>query len=94
MSPRRNWDSRNPSLVSECAPSPRTGGEGHTRLLVRGWGSPNSDDLRKSLALCLLCASSKANISCNFHCRAKFQLANIVLAHNVISLTRLVVTFK
>jgi hypothetical protein len=23
---------------------------------VRGWGSPNSDDWRKSLALCLLCA--------------------------------------
>ncbi len=55
MSPPRNWDSPNPSLASECAPPPRTGG-GHTRLRVRGWGSPNSDDLRKSLALCLLCA--------------------------------------
>jgi len=32
------------------------GGGGHTRLRVRGWGSPNSDDWRKSLALCLLCA--------------------------------------
>jgi hypothetical protein len=50
MSPRRNWDSPNPSLASECA-----GGRGHTRLLVRCWGSPNSDDLRKSVALCLLC---------------------------------------
>ena len=29
------------------------GGEGGPR--VRGWGSPNSDDWRKSLALCLLC---------------------------------------
>jgi hypothetical protein len=28
---------------------------GHTRLRVRGWGSTNSDDWRKSLALCLLC---------------------------------------
>ncbi len=28
---------------------------GHTRLRVRGWGSPNFDDWRKSLALCLLC---------------------------------------
>jgi hypothetical protein len=54
MSPRRNWDSPNPSLASEFAPPPRTG-VGHTRLRVRGWGSPNSDDLRKSLALCLLC---------------------------------------
>jgi hypothetical protein len=35
------------SLIGLCV-----GGGGHTRLLVRGWGSPNSDDLRKSLALC------------------------------------------
>ncbi len=32
-------------------PEPRGGG-GHTRLRGRGWGSPNSDDYRKSLALC------------------------------------------
>ncbi len=51
MSPRRHWDSPNPYLASECAPPPRTG---HTRLRVRGWGSPNSDDWRKSLALCQL----------------------------------------
>ncbi len=25
ISPRRNWDSPNPSLTSECAPPPRTG---------------------------------------------------------------------
>ncbi len=62
MFPRRNWlnlDSPNPSLANECAP-PRNqrSGEGHTRLRVRGWESPNSDDWRKSLALCLpiLCA--------------------------------------
>jgi hypothetical protein len=30
-------------------------GGGHTRLRVRGWGSPNWDDWRKSLPLCLLC---------------------------------------
>jgi hypothetical protein len=37
-------------------PSPRNlRGGGHIRLRVRGWGSPNSDDWRKSLALCLLC---------------------------------------
>jgi hypothetical protein len=28
----------------------------HTRLLKRGWESRNSDDWRKSLALCILCA--------------------------------------
>jgi hypothetical protein len=35
--------------------SPQNRGGGHTRRGARGWGSPNSDDLRKSLALCLLC---------------------------------------
>ncbi len=54
MSPRWNWDSPTPPLASECAPPPGTKGEGATRLRVRGWGSPNSDDWRKSLALCLL----------------------------------------
>ncbi len=34
---------------------PEPGGGGHNRLRARGWGRPNSDDLRKSLALCLLC---------------------------------------
>ncbi len=45
-----------PLFRPRVCPSPRTGGRGgHTRLRVRGWGSPNSDDLRKSLALCLHC---------------------------------------
>jgi hypothetical protein len=41
-----------------CPPSglPRTKvGGGHTCLRLRGWESPNSDDRRKGLALCLLC---------------------------------------
>jgi hypothetical protein len=44
LSPRRIWVSPTPSLASECAPPPRTGGGGmgHTCLRVRGWGSPNS----------------------------------------------------
>ncbi len=41
-----------PSPANECVPPP---GWGHTRLRVRGSGGPNSDDWRKSLALCLLC---------------------------------------
>ncbi len=42
--------------------SPRTiRGDGvHPRLRVRGWGSPNSDDWRESLALCLLCGVNAA----------------------------------
>jgi hypothetical protein len=55
MSLRRNWDCPTPSLASECAPPPEPMGGVYTRLWVRGWGSPNSDDLRKSLALSLLC---------------------------------------
>jgi hypothetical protein len=39
MSPRRNWDTLNP-IRQRVYPSPRT------RLRVRGWGSPNSDDWR------------------------------------------------
>jgi hypothetical protein len=47
-----------PSPASECVPhTPEPEVGGHTRLRVRGWGGvPNSDDLRKGLALCLLCA--------------------------------------
>ena len=42
-----------PLSRSECvSPLNQRRGE-HTRLRVRGWGSLNSDDWRKSLALCL-----------------------------------------
>ncbi len=56
MSLCRNWNSPNPSPACECAlpPEPKGGG-GHTRLRLKGWGIPNSDDWRKSLAICLLC---------------------------------------
>ncbi len=45
-----------PLSRQRVCPSPQNGGGGHTRLQVRGWGSPNADDWR-SLALCLLCDS-------------------------------------
>jgi hypothetical protein len=46
-----------PPLPPASEPPPGTkGGVGaHTHLQVRGWGSPTSDDWRKSLELCLLC---------------------------------------
>ncbi len=50
----RIWDSPTPSPASEWATHPKPKGGGHTRL----WGSPNSEDWRKSLALCLLCGVS------------------------------------
>jgi hypothetical protein len=38
-----------PLSRQRVCPSPQNRGWGkHTRLRVRGWGSPNSDDLRKS----------------------------------------------
>ncbi len=46
-----------PLSRQRVCPSPQNRGGGHTRLRVRGWESPNSDDSRKSLALCLLCGS-------------------------------------
>jgi hypothetical protein len=50
LSPRRNWDPPPLSHKRVCIPpEPKEG------VRVRGWGSPNSDDWRKSLALCLLC---------------------------------------
>jgi hypothetical protein len=46
-----------PLSRQRVGPSPRyQRGGGHTRLRVRGWGSPNSEDLRTSLALFLFCA--------------------------------------
>ncbi len=51
MSPPRNWDSHTTSFASKYAlsmPSPRNQGGEHTRLRVRGWGSPNSDGWRKA----------------------------------------------
>ncbi len=55
VSPRQNWDPPPLSRKQVCPPPPpeSKGGGGHTRLRVRGWGSPNSDDWRKSWALCL-----------------------------------------
>jgi hypothetical protein len=44
-----------PFSHQRVCPSPQNQRVGHTRLRVRGWGSPNSDDWRKSFALCLLC---------------------------------------
>jgi hypothetical protein len=42
--------------VYPSPPEPKRGvAPWHTRLWVRGWGSPNSNDWRKGLALCLVC---------------------------------------
>ncbi len=67
--PRRNWDSPNPSLPASVPLPPEPGGGGgRTSPRVRGCGSPNSDDSRKSLALCLLCGSYNINLSV-VHCK-------------------------
>jgi hypothetical protein len=55
----------NPSPPSECGP-PRTKGwgGGHNRLRLRGWRSPNSDDWRNCITLCLLCECTSATRAC------------------------------
>jgi hypothetical protein len=55
------------ALTSECAPLPRTGGGAHSPA-GEGWGSPNYDDWRKSLALCLLCGFRTGRYA-ELHCR-------------------------
>jgi hypothetical protein len=44
-----------PTLLSPASVRLPPDWVGHSRLRVRGWGSPNYDDWRKSLALCRLC---------------------------------------
>ncbi len=48
MSPRWNWDSPTPLAASECALPPYQRVGGHTRLLLKGWGSHNSNDWRNA----------------------------------------------
>jgi hypothetical protein len=55
LSPRWNWDPPHPlSRKRVCSPFRNQRGV-NTRLRGREWGSPNSDDWRESLVLCLLC---------------------------------------
>ncbi len=58
LSPHWHWNPPPLSCKRVC-PLPQPKGGGHVRLQVRGWGSPDSDDWRKSLALCLPCVSLK-----------------------------------
>ncbi len=69
MSPRRNFTRKKtknlPQPLSRkrvCPPPRSKGWGGHTRLRLRGWGSSNSDDWRKSLALCLLCGLASRRV--------------------------------
>jgi hypothetical protein len=48
MSPRWNWDSPTPLAASECALPAYQRVGGHTRLRLKGWGSPNSNDWRNA----------------------------------------------
>jgi hypothetical protein len=44
FSSRWNWDSPTPLAAGECAPHTLVWGGGHTRLRLKGWGSPNSNE--------------------------------------------------
>ncbi len=50
MSPRRNWDSPNPSLASECAPHPRNGGGGANSPAGEGLGESQFRRFEKKLS--------------------------------------------
>jgi hypothetical protein len=53
---------------------------GHTRQGVREWGSPKSDNWRKSLALCLPCACRVLSSSSQFFsCIAKLTSSSSIL---------------
>jgi hypothetical protein len=71
-------------LPQASVPSPsvqRVGG--HTLLRLRGWGSPNSDDWRKGLALCLLCVRPLPLPPCSFaasvNIRVSFSTLSVCL---------------
>jgi hypothetical protein len=53
MSPRRNWDSPDPSLASECAPPPRPGGGGAHSPAGEGLGKSQFRRLEKKLSTLL-----------------------------------------
>ncbi len=58
MSLRRNWNSPTPSLASECAPPPRTKGEGGTLACGYGVGESQVRRLEEKLStLPTLCAA-------------------------------------
>ncbi len=56
LSLRPSWGPPPPLPLASVSPpqEPGEGGGVHTRLRVKGRGSPDSEDWRKSLALCLL----------------------------------------
>jgi hypothetical protein len=49
--------------ASECAPPPGPNDGGHTRLRLRGWGSPHSDEWRKKLSTLPTLCSTYYNFS-------------------------------
>ncbi len=56
-----------PSFASQCSPPQEPKGGVHTRLRVRGWGSPNSDDWRKGLVLRLLYGAHCPLVQSTYH---------------------------
>jgi hypothetical protein len=76
LSPRRNWDPLSRKLVCIPLPPKNQRRVEHTRLRVSGWGSPNSDDWRKSLSLCLLSGWDQRICYCK-----KKQILKVVFQH-------------
>ncbi len=70
---------------------PEPKGGGHTRLWVRGLGSPSFDDWSKSLALCLLCglymACKPKNTTTTLH-ENHYHLEDVALVQSRPALAR------
>jgi hypothetical protein len=76
LSPRPNWDPHPLSCKRVGPPPPETKGGQHLPAGEEA-GGPNSDDWRKGLALCLLCAM---NYSCALSYCKLFTAINIHLS--------------
>jgi hypothetical protein len=79
MSPRRNWDSPNPSLASECAPPPEPGGGGTHACWLGVGGVPIPTTGEKLSNLPTLCLTLSFICSDEFHIHLSSSLSATIL---------------
>jgi hypothetical protein len=89
LSSRPTWDLLAPLPQASVSPPEPKGEATHSPAGKRGWGSPNSDDWRKILALCVLCG---VRLSLRVATRCKKD--HLVLLFFKIAVFRRKITFK
>ncbi len=67
--PRRNWDSPNPFLASECAPPPRIGGRGAHSPAVEGVGESQFRRLEKKFSTLPTLCANLSMLKCAYYFR-------------------------